>query len=229
MRVFVPSRNRWANVPTMQALAGHANLVWLVPADQAAAYAEAGATTIVTGPPGKSAKVNDALDRFNDEWCVFTDDDVTHLSWLTAPSKTRPTTLGEAAEEYVRVGEAMRAPLVVIPCIRNAMFLKPTVSGWTRSVDWFFAVAPHTKCRYDESLAYFGDTEFAAQCFDRYGRIARPNYIMGDYRINDASSQYSADDRGPAAEVILRRYPHLFKRAKGNPVNGPLDLRRVPG
>ena len=226
MKVFVTSLNRPGNVPTMEALAGDAELVWCVPIDQVMDYRQAGARDVLIGPRGKWEKVNAVLDEM-DGWRVFTDDDCEGIWWL-GQDGTRHATLGEVAKEFVRVGEERHAPLVLLPCIRNPFYLKRSVSKWSRTVDWFFAVSPDNECRYDLSMKAIGDTEFAARCFDRYGTIARVNYIMGDYRINDATTQFDPADRGPDAEVILRRYPHLFRRAKNPGTMGPLDLRRIP-
>jgi len=216
MRIFVPSRDRPGNVPRMERLAGGAKLVWLVPEEQEHAYRRYGATEVVTGHPRKSHKMNEALDRFNDDWCVFSDDDCSAMFRLGTDLIRRRITLEDAAVEFVAIGERRQEHLVNMICLHNAKFINLTLYSWGRATGWFFAVAPGTECRFDESLPYCEDLDFAARCFDRYGGIAIPGWILGHYRMGDPNSHFrnllgESDFRPLVARLLITRYPHLFR------------------
>jgi hypothetical protein len=212
MRIFVTSLDRPGNVAPMMELAGEAELVWCVPEEQADAYRAHGAEHIEVGPPGKCEKINAILDSHAEEWCVFTDDDCRRLTRLNADGSYERITLDEAAREYVRVGIERRDHFVTIPNMQNVRFASRKVSNWGSTVGWFGAIAPHTECRYDPSLVIAHDVDFAAQVFDRYGRISRVGWIIGEYRYADKASHFRdehANRQRGNGEVILR-YPHLL-------------------
>jgi len=219
MRVFVPSLGRAHHVPRMESLAGNSHLVWLVPEDEEPAYREAGAKMVVTGPREKSAKINEALDRFGNEWCVFSDDDCHGLVRLGRNQEVVPLTLGDAANHFVAAGRRHREHLVSITALTNRHFMGPSVTPWGQTVGWFFAVAPGTSIRLDESLPTAEDLDFAARCFRRYGSIARPNYIQGDYRVGgqDSHFDHSPEAKAAAFAELALRYPELF-RADGDKI-----------
>ena len=202
----------------MESLAGDCHLVWLVPENQEAAYRDAGARMVVTGPRGKAAKINAVLDRFNDEWCVFSDDDCQGIVRLSKDGPV-PITLGEAAHHFVALGRRDKEHLVNITAMTNRHFMGPSVTPWGQLVGWFFAVAPFTVVSMDEELPTAEDLDFAARCFRRYGSIARPNYIQGDYRVGgrDSHFDHSSDAKAAAFAGLEVRYPELF-RAEGDKI-----------
>lgn len=218
MRVYITSLGRPGNVPAMEAQAGIAQLVWLVPEEQADDYARAGATSIITGPPGKPDKINAILDAYPDQWNVFSDDDCRKLTLLNETGDRVKCTLGLAAAEYIAVGNRRRDHGVFMPNMSNAHFAARRVSAWGSTVGWFMAVAPNTECRLDPALLMNHDVDFACQVFMRYGRIARVGYIIGDYRYADKTSHFREqhDDRSYEHKVVIDRYPGLVLGSDGD-------------
>lgn len=213
MKVYVVSLNRPHNVAAMEALAGPADLVWCVPEEQIEEYALAGAKEFWPGPPSKYAKVNAILDALPEEWLVFTDDDCQGISRLEHDGSWTALTLGEAAEEYVTVGQRRKDAYVCPTQMQNKTFLSRTVSNWAMTSGWFNAMAPGFEPRYDEGLSSSGDTDLACQVMDRYGRICRVNWMLMEFRMADSESHYLADykDKGPVIDVLLARWPHLLE------------------
>lgn len=211
--IYVPSLHRPGNVPTMEKLAGEAELVWLVPPEEEQAYREAGATRVEVGHPHKYQKVNAVLDARPDVWNVFSDDDCSRVIRLEPDGTFSEITLGEAADEYVEVGKRRRDSLVIVTQITNRTFLRRSISDWGTNNGWFFAVAPHTTPRWDTTLRSCGDADFAAQHFVNYGRISRVNWIMPTYRLADKASHFAAEykDHSATFKIIIDRYPHLFE------------------
>lgn len=228
MRVFVPSLGRAHHVARMESLAGGAELVWLVPEWEVDAYREAGAKHTMIGPPGKSAKINEALDRFNNEWCVFSDDDCHGLFQLTRDGRAAPITLLQAAQTFIAAGQKDHEHLVTITALNNRRFMNHGVTPWGQTVGWFFAVAPGTSIRLDEDLAIAEDLDFAARCFRKYGSIARLNYIQGDYRVGGKDSHFDHSSEAKAAVFasLELRYPDLF-RAEGDKIKYVRQQRRA--
>jgi hypothetical protein len=187
--------------------------VWCVPLEQADAYQRAGARHILTGPAGKAAKMNEVLDAHPDEWCVFSDDDCRKMTWLNDSGGLVKCTLGLAASDYIAVGNRRRDHLVAIPNMSNAHFAARRVSDWGSTVGWFCAVAPNTECRFDEALPYGEDIDFACRVFDRYGRIARVGWIIGDYRYGGPESHFRAQHENRAAlnRALIERWPGLLE------------------
>jgi len=213
MRIYIPSLDRPGNVPEMQAQAGIAELVWLVPEDQEQAYRKAGAKSVITGPRDKPSKINAILDAYPDQWRVFSDDDCRRLTILNDSGASVRCTLGLAASEYIAVGNRRRDHLVAMPNMSNAHFAARRVSDWGSTVGWFFAVAPDTECRLDPEMPYGDDVDFACRVFMRYGRIARVGWIIGDYRYGDRDSHFRVEHmaQNDVHRALIARYPGLLQ------------------
>jgi hypothetical protein len=212
MDIHVISLDRPQNVPGMEALSGGARLIWCVPEAQAADYRAAGAKNIYVGPPGKAAKINLLLDTKPDEWVVITDDDCQKLVRLMPNGQRIPISLHEAAVEYVGIGERGRYGFVAIPDFTNGLYMNGKISTWGRTIGWFAAHAPGFRCRYDEQIHGAEDTDIACQAYLEYGRIARPNWIMGVYRVGGPDSHFlSMHQDWDSIRVMAERYPMLVQ------------------
>lgn len=211
MRIFVPSINRPHHVPEMNRKRGaDTTLTWLVPDWQAEAYHAYGADDMILGPWSKSEFMNRVLDRYSDQWCVFSDDDCVELVRLTG-DRLAPTTLGDVAREYVRVGAGRGDYLVNMPHMTNRLYMNHSVSSWGPITGWFFAVGPGCAVRFDLTLAVGEDVDFGARVVERYGRLCRPNWIQGRYKMGGPTSNFDHDrDDLPCSEQLARRYPHLI-------------------
>jgi len=210
----------------MSALAGEAELIWCVPQEQVEAYRAAGAEHFEVGHPGQFEKMNEVLDRHRDEWVVFSDDDCIGINLLTEAGDLVPITLGEAAEEMIRVGEARRDHYVVVAQTTNKRFMSRSITSWGQTVNWLCAIAPYTSERFATTFA--GDAVFAARIVDRYGRLARPNYIMAKYRSADPASHWLDGHQMDLEQRfgwIVKQYPHLYSGWKSN---GALVCRPLP-
>lgn len=207
-------------------------LVWLVPGEQAEAYRAFGADAVITGPHSKSVFMNLILDHYADQWCVFSDDDCREMVMLSERDRLVDVPLGMVAREFVRVGRQRGDHLVNIPHITNRRYMNHTVSDWGPISGWFFAVAPDTECRFDPSLRVAEDVDFGAQVVERYGRLARPNYVQATYLMGGAKSNFNHErDDLPCSAIVAARYPHLIAgygppRAPGT--SGVLRYRPLP-
>lgn len=210
LRVFVPSLHRAHHVPTMGAIAGAAQLVWCVPAEEVADYYASGAQDVRVGPAAQYEKMNEVLDAFPDEWVVFSDDDCRGLLMLDAEGRTLPVTLGEAAVELVRVGNRRGDRFVCISQNQNRMFMRRTVTDWGQPSNWLCAIAPGTPERF---LQRFGsEVEYAARIVANYGRIARVNHVIGMYQFGGPASSYPEyADKAPCDRDTAQRHPHLVR------------------
>jgi len=211
MNVYVVSLSRADNVPSMSALAGDADLVWLVPESQRMDYLRAGAERVITGPPGKADKANAILDTAQ-EWSVFSDDDLTGMVELLPNGTRQAITIGQAADEFIRVGAERRCGLVTIASASNALYLSRTISAWGQIGGGFYALACGTELRFDPTLGLCEDVDIAAQAFMRYGTCSRINYIQGTYRMGGANSHFVQQyaERQKWFAEVARRYPGLF-------------------
>ena len=226
MRIYVTSLSRPHNVARMESLAGGAELVWCIPEEQVWDYTRAGARHFVTGPPGKPEKINAVLDQYGDDWCVFTDDDCRGMKMLTELGSRGPISLGTAAAEFIIIGRMRRDSYVGIACLTNPRFMSYSISSWGQTTGWFYAQAPNTPERHDPSFGVAHDIEFAARMCDRYGRIARPNYIQGDYLMGDQASHFREEHKRKAVGFarLVRLYPHLF----ASYTDDNIKYRRLP-
>src|SRR5262245_40046848 len=195
----------------MQRMAGGAELVWCVVQEEVPYYRRAGARLTITVPIGKARAVNRVLDRFGADWCVCSDDDCQGLWQLGSGGRALPMTLNEAAQAFVTIGTARRDALVTITHVTNRAYLNREVSDWGQTVGWFFAVAPLVPDRLDPSLPLGEDLDFAARICTNYGRVSRPNWIQGDYRVGDKESHFNHRVSTLAFQVLCERYPLLFR------------------
>lgn len=212
MDIHVISLGRPGNVPNMQEKAGDARLIWCVPEYEVDMYLDAGAEHVLVGPPGKAAKLNALLDAKPDEWVITTDDDCQRLVRLGADGVRSPITLEQAAREYIGIGVEGRYGFLAIPDFTNGLYMNRKITHWGRTIGWFAAHAPGFRCRYDEFIHGAEDTDIACKAFLEYGRIARPNWIMGVYRVGGPESHFLAMHEDWASMgVMAERYPMLVQ------------------
>jgi len=182
--VSVISAGRPANVPKMTALVGAAT--WYVPEADVAAYAAAGAASVV-GSGALCRSRNHALDDAFAAGlvCVQLSDDLSRIKKAVHSTTTPPKVVGvditfaAAVDEISSLMSAVGAELGGCAPTNNPFFSNPDrPCGTHHFIVGDFVVVKPTVLRFDESLRLKEDYDYTLQHLACVGVVARANTVL---------------------------------------------------
>jgi hypothetical protein len=238
-RVFVISARRPLNVPAMhQRWFGTTEPVtWVVPEEDAEAYAAAGAQHLlpVPHPPAGSGRYplpaarNAALHAATaaGQVCIQTDDDLRRLCLLTKDGKRRDVPWPRVRDLLIGALDgsarlAGTAPTSNVLSARHTTTRAGFILGSLCATD---AATP----RWDETIPLKEDYDYSCAHITTYGQVARMNWIIPDYahysNRGGAVSFRNEQNENETTRLLLARWPQYLKPHPSRPHE--LSFRRT--
>lgn len=226
--VYVISSGRPLNVAPMTALLTDPDspgpVTWVVPADQARTYTEAGARSVIgvdDPPPGASPLSrarNTALDHAEaaGHLCCQVDDDLRALYRLTADRTRAPAQWPTVRQALAAALTGDQAPyLAGIAPTSNPLSARHTQTDWGFVIGSLCLTRPGSGVRFDETLPLKEDYDYTCRHLEAHGRIARLNWLFADmahYTNRGGAVAYrTAALEARTAARLLERWPDYLK------------------